>query len=75
MVRHGLPARIRAIAAPERIECVPISMALKPSASAPMTVAAALSLVRMQFDVISMSLDEEPDCWVRLTFVSLVVEG
>ncbi len=50
-------------------------MGLKPSDSAPITVAAALSLVRMRVDVISMSLEEELDCLVRFSLVSLVVEG
>lgn len=75
IVREGVPARKSAIAAPERIECVPISEAAKPRESAPITVAAALSLVLMRLEVISMSFGDEWDCWVMLTLVSAVEEG
>ena len=56
MVKVGVFARYSAIAAPERIECVPSSSGLKPRVDSPMHRAAARRAVRTAVEVISFQV-------------------
>ena len=72
IVKVGTPARYIAIAAPERMEWVPMSLGSNPSFSSPMRCPADCSFVRTVLDVIVRSL---PLIRIVLTVVLVSVPG